>query len=362
MPAESNLSQYNLDQSAMSRNDNTFFGLINRFTGWLSGDNQRVQQDYINNLNRQWQLEDWQRQADYNSPLQQKQRMLEAGYNPHLAMNNGYEGTTPAAGTAEAPNSPSPSGLISKFSGPLAVMEQFIRIKREEAALTSQEITNGYLSDKLGLENEGRRLSNLTKEQRNLALEIGNSFLHTLLSEKTHGLFIDNTNKHKISAILDEKTKQELTNTEQGRVILADYKIGLMDGIAELISYGLDNKQIEQVLIAANLNPKDYVNPRLNDWYNMERSLDRSEIGAAKAEAELSKILSEVGLTEGDPLYQRLMAVKGVGSTGQTAAAVTDKIISTAISIFRGGNSNVVEGVKNSFENRKKRNPIGFRR
>lgn len=45
-------------------------------------------------LQRQWALEDWDRQNAYNSPAQQMQRLREAGLNPHLIYGGGQPSNT----------------------------------------------------------------------------------------------------------------------------------------------------------------------------------------------------------------------------------------------------------------------------
>ena len=68
----------------------------------LFGGDQRRENDYINNLNRQWQLEDWYRAAEYNSPQQQMARYAEAGLNPHLAIDRGSQSAMGTGSAAQA--------------------------------------------------------------------------------------------------------------------------------------------------------------------------------------------------------------------------------------------------------------------
>lgn len=59
-------------------------------------------QTSMNQLNRKWALEDWSRNAQYNSPLQQMQRLREAGLNPNLVYGNGAQNTAQMVTRTEA--------------------------------------------------------------------------------------------------------------------------------------------------------------------------------------------------------------------------------------------------------------------
>lgn len=50
-------------------------------------------QDYWRQQDRQWSLQDWERMNRYNSPVQQIQRLREAGLNPNLIYGKGADNT-----------------------------------------------------------------------------------------------------------------------------------------------------------------------------------------------------------------------------------------------------------------------------
>lgn len=66
----------------------------------------REHENWILDKQRQWALDDWAMQNEYNSPAQQMRRLKEAGLNPHLIYGKGAENTAGAiARTSSQPSS-----------------------------------------------------------------------------------------------------------------------------------------------------------------------------------------------------------------------------------------------------------------
>ena len=82
-------------------------------------ENQRARDYNLNlaKLQNQWNLEQWQRENEYNTPFAQMQRLQAAGLNPDLMYENGTSGLTAASSpvmTSGAPDGPmdySPLGM-----------------------------------------------------------------------------------------------------------------------------------------------------------------------------------------------------------------------------------------------------------
>jgi len=82
--------------------------------------------------NRQWALQDWNRQNAYNSPLQQMQRYKEAGLNPNLIYKQTNEAAPVRSTDYVAPQLPDFQGVLAKSS----------QIKLQNQQLANAELTN----------------------------------------------------------------------------------------------------------------------------------------------------------------------------------------------------------------------------
>ncbi|WP_395064965.1 hypothetical protein [Flavobacterium sp.] len=75
----------------------------------ISGNQERQDTFTINQQNRDFQKQMWNENNAYNTPLAQKKRMLEAGFNPNLVYGNGTVANTSQMGnvpSAVAPKAP----------------------------------------------------------------------------------------------------------------------------------------------------------------------------------------------------------------------------------------------------------------
>lgn len=323
--------------------DGTFGGAVNSVIDWLTGGpTRRSEQDAINDYNYRVALEKWNRENEYNSPQAQMQRLIDAGLNPHLAY--GSVGNA-SAGIAQhqSPAAPQVSGIGSarefgEMFSALNLAEKFIRVQREQASLEQQQVYNSYqgrlLDGRIGLSQDLR----LTYQERNTAQRIANKYYEEYLVWRNQIMGWNNNTAH--------------MNSISAGLRNADMMLGFYDAAAELVSYGLSESTVNDIFRSfvstefdENGRMKSLVDKGLKSWYDADRSADRASRDADISENVLSKILSDAGLSEGDPLYQRLMAVKGVGSTGQTAAAITEKIIQFAL----GAQGAVGNSVRNAY-------------
>lgn len=116
----------------------------------------QMSQDYQTmdwNRNRQAALEDWYRETEYNDPLKQKERYMNAGINPALAM----QGQNQAIGSMESTaggSSPSPGGMpgIPQMQIPVDTtgeainnaVSQFMNLRMSQEQLKQLEIDNSH--------------------------------------------------------------------------------------------------------------------------------------------------------------------------------------------------------------------------
>lgn len=349
--AQSNLSSQNFGGLETSDVGEQFGKIFTDPIGWFRGrilgdDAHRTQTDMINNLNRQWALEDWYRSAEWNSEAARVQRLRDAGLNEHLA----YGGTSGSM----SPNTP--TGSVANISGGkpaqmMGILESFLRLRQGFASLRTIDLKNDLLEAQMpDLINEPaskqglRAVQMLNGRERAKAQQITNGFLNDMLQTSL--------DKNKISIDMLE---------DQYSVERFNLYTGVYNAVAELKSYGMSDENIYKCLNMSGLDFKvfggrkgDGFNDKgLKEWHDAERGLDIEERNAAMSEATMSAILSSMGLHEGDPTYQRMMAVASrVGAAGVSAAAYTDKILDTAARIFGTVQGAVGNAVRNSYVRR----------
>lgn len=86
-------------------------GIINSISGAVQQANARKWQEKMVDKQNKWNLQQWRRQNEYNSPVNQMQRMKLSGMNPDLAVAAGYTNMTDAQLTSASPGSPAMGNL-----------------------------------------------------------------------------------------------------------------------------------------------------------------------------------------------------------------------------------------------------------
>lgn len=93
---------------------------------------------------REWALEDWNRQNNYNSPEAQMARLKAAKLNPNLVYGSGADAQSDAAPRSTASPSWNPKAPEAQFSTG-AALSMFYDIKMKKATLDNMEIQNKIL-------------------------------------------------------------------------------------------------------------------------------------------------------------------------------------------------------------------------
>lgn len=133
-------------------------GLLGNVIGGLAN---HASQKSINQMNnefnaveaqksRDFQLEMWNRQNDYNSPSQQRSRLEAAGLNPYMMLNGGNAGEASNAGSAQAASGSPGSPPFSSEMG-TSFVSQLLASRMTDANVSvadSQSSLNKTLADK----------------------------------------------------------------------------------------------------------------------------------------------------------------------------------------------------------------------
>lgn len=157
---------------------------------------QQANREYNLNLAKlqnQWTIDQWYREAEYNSPAAYRARLQAAGMNPDLAYGN-VNGTAPTSGamTSGAPSQPVDYSMLAGKRTIGDAMAAGLQMKQAEANINS--INAGASKTKQETKNlvvEGKILSAdaLTRAAQNeQSLQIGRSqvYLNHAIADKTH--------------------------------------------------------------------------------------------------------------------------------------------------------------------------------
>lgn len=103
-------------------------------------------------IQRGWALADWAAQNEYNSPKQQRERMVAAGMNPALMYGSGASGGASAPiRTTQTPSwNPSPPDFGGVGRAASQGIESYYDIRMKDATLRQMEIQNRLLEEKIG--------------------------------------------------------------------------------------------------------------------------------------------------------------------------------------------------------------------
>lgn len=181
---------------------------------------------------RQFQLDMWNRENEYNSASSQRQRLSEAGLNPYLMMNGGSAGIASSSGSASPATAASPlamqrqdfSGLSNTLSSALQIANQTKETNANVQTLQSQKSlydaqANSILSNvdwwKLGP--EYKKWSQMTGLARaGLQFQTDRQNLRNmqwsghLVQAQRIGVLLDNKSKQILNKYLDEGQRLQL--------------------------------------------------------------------------------------------------------------------------------------------------------
>ena len=142
-----------------------------------------------NALNRQWSLEDWNRQNAYNSPLQQMQRLREAGLNPNLVYGSGAQTTAGMIKQADAKTpdlkaaqvAPLPIPEIGNMVG--NALSNMYDMKIKQAQQTNMEKQAAYIESQTNLNNVRYLGALIDNDKKGFDLNLSKELRDTKIAE-----------------------------------------------------------------------------------------------------------------------------------------------------------------------------------
>ena len=133
--------------------------LIGGLTSLFGSKSQFKEQQKLINLQYQKNLEQWNRENEYNAPKAQMQRLSEAGLNPNLVYGNGNNtagtaASSPSYGLAEAPNIIGEIGKVMQYNM-MQTLNMMQQIQQTQAKVDTME-TQRSLWDSMRILNSFR--------------------------------------------------------------------------------------------------------------------------------------------------------------------------------------------------------------
>lgn len=238
----------------------------------------------INQQNRDWAVQDWEKTNDYNSPAQQMQRLKEAGLNPHLVYGKGADNIAAPMRTPQS-NPYHSSAPQFRFSGRDAANSMIVAQQAE-------------------LQADNLRKQNMLLDQQITGAAIAND----------KSSFDLDFNK-KLAGIRSEAEKVDLEG-RRSSVALKDLEQWLRKDDQQL-KWNEENRKSEmypllktgQVLSNKNAY-QDYLNKQLSNVKTQgEIDLIKQAINNAKWDSKLKSAeyqMKKLGINSSDPSYLRL--------------------------------------------------------
>lgn len=152
-----------LDRSAQNKN-------IDKQIAAQASENQKTREYNLNlaKMQNQWNLDQWNRENEYNTPKAQMQRLADAGLNPDLFYQNGVSGMTAASSpsmTAGAPATPQNMSAL----GQKKTIGQALNEGLQSSLIGSQIQLNESVARKNNAEAGGQEITNETLGEMNRA-------------------------------------------------------------------------------------------------------------------------------------------------------------------------------------------------
>lgn len=222
-------------------------------------------------LQRQWSLQDWERQNQYNSPAQQMQRLREANLNPHLIY-----GSNSAVQRAADIGVPSPGNWNPKAPDLGAILTNPVNAYMETRSFTAQQKML-----------DAQTLKTLTEIDKNklsaASMEMANKWQESIIRENLTGKMISNKFE------MDENARRELTTASN------------LSEAVQRIAKSKSDIDLQQMM-------RQKGNEEIKSIKQMRQKV-ASEISNLNMDyklKEFEKKLNDAGFTKSDPYYFRI--------------------------------------------------------
>lgn len=286
------------------------FGLIGAYQQYKYSKELAAQQN-------QYNIEMWERQAEYNSPTAQMARLSEAGLNPNLVyggVNPGNMSSAPQMVTPNAPNIQQAMTDAAKALNPEQIISFAINTKKGIAEAHAAE----ELARKAGAEAD-------LKEAEAQAMAVGNENQFYYFNPSTGQMELSPGNNVSVQRWADNPYRKGM-NIHQASIAKA---LGMRNEYFKTLNYAnqmaFRNKQGELVHERIGLTKADAERiGLLNDWYTYNEILKGVNAGAHLI-GSFSSIFNLIGRARGLFKNPQKKGVRTIGtdSTGRDWSTTT---------------------------------------
>ena len=223
---------------------------------------QQANREYNLNLAKlqnQWTLDQWYREAEYNSPAAYRARLQAAGMNPDLAYGN-VNGTAPTSGamTSGAPSQPVDYSAIIGKQTIGSVVSQVLANEQAKANIALTQAQKNKTDEEAGKTSEeakGVRIDNLTRGASNtLEIQLKEGVIKLNDSVKQ----LNEQNKKNLQQQLENLKLESNNIAEQWQVIRETWSNLRVDRALKMIDLKFREKQnvatLKKLASETNLN------------------------------------------------------------------------------------------------------------
>lgn len=223
---------------------------------------QQANRDYNLNLAKmqnQWNREQWEREADYNSPAAYRARLAAAGMNPDLAYGN-VNGTAPASPgmTSGEPSSPVDYSAIAGKQTIGSAVSQALANEQAQANIALTQAQKNKTDEEAGKaseETKGVRIDNLTRGASNtLEIQLKQGVIKLNDSVKQ----LNEQSKKNLQQMLENLKLESNNLAEQWQVIRETWSNLRVDRALKMIDLKFREKQnvaiLKKIASETNLN------------------------------------------------------------------------------------------------------------
>lgn len=234
---------------------------------------------YLYNLQRQHSLEDFNRLNAYNHPLQQMQRLREAGINPIMAMGGGPNNTAQAIRASSADRTP-------------------VQPSQVDTNMFSHGLNTGMNTYRQVVETD-----NLKRQGRLLERE-------ALLKDAQIAKTLQDTARSKFDLGQADRLKDLVYNRSLVDLTFQEMKMNQMDDLLDL-KYRADARQSKYLKLRQSQFSQQIINDRIkNAKTRAEEARIRQAVSNLEKDGRLKQIEIELrnsGFNPNDPTYQRVV-------------------------------------------------------
>lgn len=283
--------------------------------------------DYQYGLN----LDMWNRQNEYNSPVQQIQRLKEAGLNPNLMYSQGDVGNAGSAPSYDAPNMQSYTGLqdfgVGRASQELMQgLMGYAQIKKTEAETANirqntqnlevqkqlnelNVIQQGYMNSKSKVEADIWR----DLYQSKLA-NIDSSTINNISSaqQKDSSRFFTDAQRQRfeiLTPIVEQQVKVDLAQKLFDYEYISPAKLQNLYADSRYKTIISNLTEIKSHILQNDLEFSNEQNKYVSERAINELQLQRYKVQIGEAERDLKKLLKEKGIKPGMSVQQAIVAL-----------------------------------------------------